>query len=697
MFQTLAIVLLVFVTQVAYALETPVMRVGLPFPAGVSYRCTQNSDDYPSHGRYKDPPHNRVPAPSTSRDVDFKMKVGDIVAAAADGRVVHGKNPGGFGNYVRLEHSNGYWTMYGHLSSYIAKDGDMVVAGQPIAYSGNTGFVRPVPTASSPNLGEHLHFGVHKGDGVGVSYTMEAYGHDSTAAESGWFSTGPLGESEFSCDPGGHYYQSAHSAKTTCRFIGTKKLLCWDSNSVDCQDGSNHVSYYEDSEGAKQSESVKRDLCVQQLGEVGNALTYLEGGYGVGGVGPGGIPATTGTPVLTYPDFIPTNVDILTTGGLETYVYGNLETHKVKAQFANVGDRDADSRPIEVHTYRSKGYKEDQHGDWVHVATNTIQGQNLKKDATHTETATISLNGLLPGIYNYVSCIDHPKTEQNNGGDHQEKHESNNCSTEAVFEVKAGVVNQPNVDLTISQVALSTNPVYANYPMSASLWVRNTGTETPTATSRAAYYVSGPGTSNQWKLIADDEVLASELTPGRDQGESIKSPVPAPSIPGSYQLMACADYLNQVLETNKANNCLVIPFTIQTLPAPVLSITKFQDEESCCTTNTGSRIKPNIWVKNSGPVAPATNVQVLYQVSSPVATGNQWVYIGYGIIEPRELPPGKTDEDYMEGSGFTIPSSNAWKLQWHQVRACIKPDGSAPSGDTAQGDICATYQRYSKK
>ncbi len=161
--------------------------------------------------------------------------------------------------------------------------------------------------------------------------------------------------------------------------------------------------------------------------------------------------------------------------------------------------------------------------------------------------------------------------------------------------------------------------------------------------------------------------------------------------------MACADYLNQVLETNKANNCLVTPFTIQTLPAPILSITKFQDEESCCTTNTGSKIKPNIWVKNSGPVAPATIVQVLYQISSPVATGNQWVYIGYGIIEPRELPPGKTDEDYMEGSGFTIPKDNAWKLQWHQVRACIKPDGSPPSGDTAQGDICATYQRYSKK
>lgn len=409
------------------------------------------------------------------------------------------------------------------------------------------------------------------------------------------------------------------------------------------------------------------------------------------------LPETINVAPELLPDFLVKNVRIYTSGSTETYIYGNLETHKVKAQFANVGDRDADSRPITVHTYRSKGYKEDQHGDWVHVATNTIQGQNLKKDETHTETATIALKGLTPGIYNYVSCIDHPKTEQNNGGDHQEKHESNNCSTEAVFEVKEGVVNQPNVDLTISQVMLNTNPVYAGYPMSASLWVRNIGTETPTATSRAAYYVSGPGTSNQWQLIADDEVLASELTPGRDQGESIKSPVPAPSIPGSYQLMACADYLNQVLETNKANNCLVTPFTIQTLPAPILSITKFQDEEGCCTTNTGSRIKPNIWVKNSGPVAPATNVQVVYHLSSPVATGNQWVYIGYGIIEPRELPPGKTDEDYMEGSGFTIPKDNAWKLQWHQVRACIKPDGSAPSGDPSKGDICATYQRYSKK
>jgi murein DD-endopeptidase MepM/ murein hydrolase activator NlpD len=72
-------------------------------------------------------------------DLDFAMPVGSIVVAASDGVVRLHKDEsktGGFGWFTEIDHGNGYWTMYAHLSGFIVTEGQRVVAGQPIAYSG---------------------------------------------------------------------------------------------------------------------------------------------------------------------------------------------------------------------------------------------------------------------------------------------------------------------------------------------------------------------------------------------------------------------------------------------------------------------------------------------------------------------------------------------------------------------------------
>ncbi|MGB3073325.1 MAG: hypothetical protein WBB68_03645, partial [Candidatus Moraniibacteriota bacterium] len=80
---------------------------------------------------------------------------------------------------------------------------------------------------------------------------------------------------------------------------------------------------------------------------------------------------------------------------------------------------------------------------------------------------------------------------------------------------------------------------------------------------------------------------------------------------------------------------------------------------------------------------------------SPVATGGAYISIGSGSIRPDELPPGGTDEDYMDNA-WSIPKNSAWKNQWHTVRGCLKVDGSTPVGDPGT-EVCAYYTRYSKK
>jgi murein DD-endopeptidase MepM/ murein hydrolase activator NlpD len=84
------------------------------------------------------------------KGVDFAAEHGTPVIAAGDGVVEVLGRKGGFGNYVRLRHSNGYGSAYAHLSKFAKtlKSGDRVRQGDVIGYVGNTG----------RSTGSHLHF-----------------------------------------------------------------------------------------------------------------------------------------------------------------------------------------------------------------------------------------------------------------------------------------------------------------------------------------------------------------------------------------------------------------------------------------------------------------------------------------------------------------------------------------------------------
>jgi len=75
------------------------------------------------------------------------------VYAPASGKVIIARWLSGYGNYVLIDHGNGYYTGFGHLSAYSVSKGDQVKRGQKIATSGNTGI----------STGPHLHYEVHIG------------------------------------------------------------------------------------------------------------------------------------------------------------------------------------------------------------------------------------------------------------------------------------------------------------------------------------------------------------------------------------------------------------------------------------------------------------------------------------------------------------------------------------------------------
>lgn len=81
--------------------------------------------------------------------LDIGAPYGTTIRAAAAGTVVVSEfNTGGYGNYVVIDHGNGYSTLYGHASLNLVQAGQTVMQGQAISQVGSTGW----------STGPHLHF-----------------------------------------------------------------------------------------------------------------------------------------------------------------------------------------------------------------------------------------------------------------------------------------------------------------------------------------------------------------------------------------------------------------------------------------------------------------------------------------------------------------------------------------------------------
>jgi murein DD-endopeptidase MepM/ murein hydrolase activator NlpD len=82
--------------------------------------------------------------------IDIANSIGTPILAAADGVVIDTGPTAGYGAWVKLKHSDGTVTLYGHINSWLVSVGDRVMAGDQIATMGNRG----------NSTGPHLHFEV---------------------------------------------------------------------------------------------------------------------------------------------------------------------------------------------------------------------------------------------------------------------------------------------------------------------------------------------------------------------------------------------------------------------------------------------------------------------------------------------------------------------------------------------------------
>ena len=90
--------------------------------------------------------------------VDMAAPANTPIYAAKSGKVTTASyQAGGAGNYVSINHGDGFSSIYMHMTRYIVSKGQYVQAGQVIGYVGSTGI----------STGNHLHFGIsYKGEYV---------------------------------------------------------------------------------------------------------------------------------------------------------------------------------------------------------------------------------------------------------------------------------------------------------------------------------------------------------------------------------------------------------------------------------------------------------------------------------------------------------------------------------------------------
>jgi hypothetical protein len=84
--------------------------------------------------------------------IDIAAGLGTPIEATANGSVIQTGFTSDYGNFVFIDHGNGFETRYTKLKEYTVRMGDAVIRGQVIGYLGNTGL----------STGPHLHYEILK-------------------------------------------------------------------------------------------------------------------------------------------------------------------------------------------------------------------------------------------------------------------------------------------------------------------------------------------------------------------------------------------------------------------------------------------------------------------------------------------------------------------------------------------------------
>ena len=208
------------------------------------------------------------------------------------------------------------------------------------------------------------------------------------------------------------------------------------------------------------------------------------------------------------------------------------------------------------------------------------------------------------------------------------------------------------VDLAVTAVSNPPATAATGGTFSVTETTANAGsTTTPTSTTR--YYLSADGAKS-----ADDTLLGGgRVVPALAQGAASTGTttvtIPAGTLAGVYRLLACADDVAAVGETDETNNCLASTGSVQvTVPTPDLAVTSVDDPSA--TTLVGSNFRVTDITRNVGAASAGASTTRFYLSLDQARSADDVLLTG-----SRDIPALAAGSSSSDTVTVFIPSGTA--------------------------------------
>ena len=260
-------------------------------------------------------------------------------------------------------------------------------------------------------------------------------------------------------------------------------------------------------------------------------------------------------------------------------------TIQASCLIANLGNQTATSSTAGFYLSTNQTF------DASDVLLSTIAGGTLAPNLTSSRYATAVIPTTTAAGNYYVLFVADPTNAVS------ETNETNNVRSLLL------TVLAPTIDLTVTNVYLSPVSTVPGGATASTVYMSNLGNALASPAT-LGYYLS----TNQ-TLDANDVLLGNTTGTVTGYGYATRYAnltVPASTATGTYYVLAVADYLSQVAETNENNNVLGATLLVV---APGVDLTMGQPYLSTNTSAAGNTIGSNCYIQNTGnTTASSSNV-----------------------------------------------------------------------------------------
>lgn len=176
---------------------------------------------------------------------------------------------------------------------------------------------------------------------------------------------------------------------------------------------------------------------------------------------------------------------------------------------------------------------------------------------------------------------------------------------------------QAQPDLVVRGASLAPPTVMAGGSLTSNCTVYNPSGAIANS-STVGYYLSADAT-----LDASDQLLGNSqgfaLPPGQSSSRYASFAVPVSTPPGNYHVLFAADYLDQVSESNEANNVMAASLTV--VP-PGVDLVIQQEQLYPSTTVAGNSLQANATIVNQGNITATSSVVGIYLSNNQLFDAN---------------------------------------------------------------------------